>query len=206
MQSCNTSYKDYSSTLNARFTLLKIVVFFHSIDVVSICYLVCMWKTLTEPLPAHGVSQVKKDVFHVSWKLCEFFSCDFPLTSYVVSSVTNIFWLWRHIQTDQGQVPGWHRWRKQTTNQSFWRYCLIRRRSWNTNYSSIPVSRSLHLLFFSLLFGQCSMILFFQTVWSSTSINTGNWFLVHGNLFTSLNYQSVKILYSKILIYQKFRF
>ena len=71
----------------------------------------------------------------------------------------------------------------------FWRYCLIRRRSWNTNYSSIPVSRSLYLLFVSLLFGQCSMILFFQTVWSSTSINTGNWFLVHGNLFTSLNYR-----------------
>ena len=43
-------------------------------------------------------------------------------------------------------------------------------------YSSF---RSLYLLFVSLLFGQCSMILFFQTVWSSTSINTGNWFLVH---------------------------
>ena len=31
----------------------------------------------------------------------------------------------------------------------FWRYCLIRRRSWNTNYSSIPVSRSLYLPFVS---------------------------------------------------------
>ena len=51
----------------------------------SICYLVCMRKTLTEPLSAHSVSQVKKDVFRLSWKLCEFLSWDF--STYFLCSV-----------------------------------------------------------------------------------------------------------------------
>ena len=62
------------------------------------------------------------------------------------------------------------------------------------NHCSIPVRRSLYLLFGSFLFGQCSIIFFFQrgmifsfqTVWSSKSVN--NYMLVDADFVTSLNY------------------
>ena len=76
-----------------------------------------------------------------------------------------------------------------------WRkHFLIPRRWQNMNHCSIPVRRSLYLLFGSFLFGQCSIIFFFQcgmifscqTVWSSKSVN--NYMLVDADFVTSLNY------------------